>query len=356
MKIFLLLLFATLLPTMTMALEYRGESTIYQDTVWQGEVLVDGILTIADGATLEIRPGTRVRFARRDTNADGIGESEIFAQGHLIAKGTLLQPIVFTSAEIHPRRADWGALNMMSDEGGNLLEHCVVEYAYRGFHAHFSSAQLRHSLFRSNQRAAQFQESDVVIDNCIFENNFNGLQFRDSRVQMSNSRVSGNHWGVRAVFVELQMMNNRIENNLTNGISLRDSSARLVANLIQSNRRGLYLQRCQADVSRNRISANREHGIYLEESQAQVQENQILDSGRSGIKIFNLTGRIENNHISGSGEFTFFNAGTADFSIGANWYGAADVLPQILDGQNRPGAGILTLAVPQASQPEGQLF
>jgi nitrous oxidase accessory protein NosD len=357
MKLFLFLLFATLQPTLTLALEYQGENTIYQDTVWQGEVLIDGILTIAGGATLEIRPGTRVRFTRRDTNGDGIGESEIFAQGRLVAKGTFLQPVIFTSAEIHPRRADWGALNMMmSEESGNLLENCVVEYAYRGFHAHFSSAQLRDSLFRYNQRAAQFQESDVEIDNCTFENNFNGLQFRDSRVQMKNSRVSGNHWGVRAVFVELQMTDNRIENNLTNGVSLRDSRARLVANLIQANRRGLYLQRCQAEVSHNQIYANLEHGIYLEESQAQVQENQILGSGRSGIKIFNLTGQIENNHISGSGEFTFFNAGTADFSIGSNWYGAANARPQILDGRHRPGAGILKLALPQASQPEGQLF
>jgi len=357
MKVLLLLLLTGLVPTLAVALEYRGEKTIYQDTVWQGEVLIDGILTIAAGATLEIRPGTRVSFTRRDTNNDGIGENEIFAQGQLIAKGTAARPIVFTSAEESPQAGDWGALNMMmSEEGGNLLENCVVEYAYRGFHAHFSSARLRDSLFRYNQRAAQFQESDVTIDRCIFEYNFNGLQFRDSHVRMNNSRVSANHWGVRAVYVELQMSGNRIENNLTNGISLRDSKAQLRGNYIRFNRRGLYLQRSQAEISLNQIEANHEHGIYLEESQAQIQENQILDSGRSGIKIFNLTGLIANNLILGSGEFTFFNAGTADFSIGSNWYGGAEVLPQILDGRNRAGAGILTVATPQAHPPEGQLF
>ena len=45
-------------------LVYQGEQTLYNDTVWSGDILVDGILTVATGATLEIRPGTQVRFTR----------------------------------------------------------------------------------------------------------------------------------------------------------------------------------------------------------------------------------------------------------------------------------------------------
>ena len=55
-------------------LVYRGEQTLWQDTVWDGEVLIDGILTVAPGVTLEIRPGSTVRFTRNDSNGDDIGE------------------------------------------------------------------------------------------------------------------------------------------------------------------------------------------------------------------------------------------------------------------------------------------
>ncbi|WP_026362297.1 right-handed parallel beta-helix repeat-containing protein [Geopsychrobacter electrodiphilus] len=356
MKIFLLLVLLAL-PSLATALEYHGENTLYVDTQWQGEVLIDGILTVATGATLEIRPGTHVRFVRRDTNGDGIGESELFAQGRFIARGTAAEPVVFTSAESNPAPGDWGALNMMmNEEGENLLEHCLVEYAYRGFHAHFSNAHLRASTFRHNQRGAQFQESTVTIEDCTFRDNFNGLQFRDSKVSLKNSSVVSNHWGVRAVFVTLLMSHCQIEGNLTNGVSLRDSSLTLSNNQITNNRRGIYLQRSSGTLRGNRIEDNREHGIYLEDSIADVQFNLISGNGRSGLKVLDSGGSVENNRIENNGEFAFFNAGTDDFSVGANWYGLRNATPSLVDGLSRPGAGRLLLAPSLSQQPEAGTF
>src|SRR5512134_1811014 len=146
MKLWVLLVCLCLPAVLAAAAEpriYHGEQTLWQDTVWDGEVLIDGILTVAPGVTLEIRPGSTVRFTRFDSNNDGIGEHELFCQGTLRALGNADHPIRFTSAESSPRRGDWGALNMMTSEADNLLEHCVVEYAYRGFHAHFAQATLR---------------------------------------------------------------------------------------------------------------------------------------------------------------------------------------------------------------------
>ena len=339
-----LLLLLLLLPLPAQALlHYQGETSLYQDTVWEGEVLIDGILTVAMGTTLEIRPGTVVRFTRFDSNFDQIGEHEIFIQGRLLARGTAELPILFTSAEQQPRRGDWGALNMMmSEDGQNLFEHCIVEYAYRGFHAHFSKGELRHSLFRFNQRGAQFQESDVVIEDCSFDENFNGLQFRDSTVVMRRSKVLNNQWGVRAVFVKLRLEDCQITGNRTNGVSLRDSEFSLHGNQIQDNRRGLYLQRSQGTATANRIIGNLEHGIYLEDSIAEISENQIVDNGRSGIKLQHAGGQIVNNAISGNHQFTFVTEGAGDQQVGANWY--ADKTVEILDQQLRPELGSIELA------------
>ena len=184
---------------------YRGEQTLFENTVWSGDIVVDGILTVAAGATLEIRPGTRVRFTRFDSNGDGVGEHELFSQGTILALGTAEQPILFTSAEAAPRPGDWGAINMMVSEAENRLEHCVVEYGYRGFHAHYSQARLLNNLFRNNMRGAQFQESQVFIDACRFLDNLNGVQFRDSRVILKNSLIAGGQWGLRCVYSEVEM-------------------------------------------------------------------------------------------------------------------------------------------------------
>lgn len=339
-----LLLILLLLPLPAEALlHYQGETSLYQDTVWEGEVLVDGILTVAMGATLEIRPGTRVRFTRFDSNADQIGEHEIFIQGRLIARGTAAAPIIFTSAEENPRPGDWGALNMMmSEERPNLLEHCLVEYGYRGFHAHFSAAELRHSQFRFNQRAAQFQESDVLIDDCLFAYNFNGLQFRDSTVKLLRSKIQHNNWGIRALYVNLQLEDSLISNNRINAVSLRDSEFVLLNSQLSNNRKGLYLQRSRGSVRGNRIDSNLEHGIYLEDSLVDLSHNLIADNGRAGIKVQNAGGEVVNNQIFANHQLTVVNDGEDDFTFGANWYGNQQL--SIIDRKLRPLVGRILIA------------
>lgn len=344
------LLLLLLFPSLARALEYHGETSLYEDTIWQGEVLIDGILTVASGTTLEIRPGTRVRFTRIDRNQDGIGENEIFIQGRLLARGTAEQPILFTSAEALPQPGDWGALNMMmSEEGENLFEHCLMEYAYRGFHAHFSQATLRHDLFRYNQRGAQFQESTVVVEDCRFENNFNGMQFRDSTVSLKGCRIADNNWGVRAVYVKLSMVGCQVLDNRTNGISLRDSELQLSDSRVSGNRRGVYLQRSQGEVRGNLVSENDEHGIYLEDSIADLLDNRLQGNGRSGLKLLHAGGQISGNMISGNHQFAIVNDGPEDYQLGSNRFG--DVPPQILDQRLRPELGRIHLQSAAANHP-----
>lgn len=345
-----LLLLFLLLPLPAQALlHYQGETSLYQDTVWEGEVLIDGILTVAMGVTLEIRPGTTVRFARYDSNADQIGEREIFLQGRLLARGTAAEPIVFTSAEKNPRMADWGAVNiMMSEIEPNIIEHCLFEYAYRGFHAHFSNAELRQSRFRYNQRGAQFQESDIVIEDCQFDNNFNGLQFRDSTVRLVRSKIMNNNWGVRALYVNLQMEDSLVLANRINGISLRDSEFALQGNRIAANRRGFYLQRSRGTARGNQIVGNLEHGIYLEDSLVDLTRNRIADNGRSGIKVQRAGGEVVDNQFAANHQQTFVNDGEADFTVAENWYAGS---PVILDHKLRPERGKIIMAPPLVVPP-----
>jgi len=319
---------------------YRGEQTLWQDTVWEGEILIDGVLTVAPEVVLEIRPGTRVSFTFMDSNADGVGEHEMFIQGRLRALGTEDKPVVFTSAESRPFSGAWGAINMMMSEEDNLLAHCVLQYGYRGYHAHFSRASLTDCVFRHNVRGLQFQESTVTMKRCRVIDNFNGMQFRDSEVMIDQSRISGSHWGLRGLYTDLRLTDCVIENNAINGVHLRDSTLLADANRIVGNRRGLYLQRSRAEVRSNLIAGNSEHGIFLEDSKLEGTHNRLVDNGRSGVRWINSEGLLRANDLSGNGTYAVINDGNTPLDARGNWWGTVDnslVGELVRDGSQRSG-------------------
>lgn len=333
---------------------YRGENALFEDTVWEGNILVDGILTIPPGVTLEIRPGTTVRFTHSDPHGVGIGEHEIFVQGRLKAVGTAEAPILFTSAESQGWPGAWGAINMMVSEEGNRLEHCIIEYAYRGFHAHFSRMEIRNATFRNNVRGMQFQESDVVISRSRVAENLNGMQFRDSQVLLEDTIVADNAWGVRCVYSEVELRRCRIERNLVNGVNLRDSTIVAAGNAFVGNRRGIYLQRSRGTVEGNTVLDSSEHGIFLEDSDCRVLGNDIHGNGRSGVRWVNSRGLLQGNNLSGNGAYAMVNDGTGPANARGNWWGTTDpqqIVLMVRDGRERTGKGEIDFAEPLAAPP-----
>ena len=345
MRRWLLLLLLCALPLSAQAepLVYRGETTLWSDTVWSGEVLIDGILTVAPGTTLEIRPGTTIRFTFFDSNNDGLGEHEIFIQGVLRALGSAAAPIRFTAAESSPQQPGaWGAINLMASEVASELSFCVIEYAYRGFHGHFAQARLQDDEFRRNVRGAQFQESEVSFVRCRFVDNFNGLQFRDSRVRLEDLFVSGNYWGLRGVHSRIVLAGGRVSGNLVNGINLRDCDAAISAVILDNNRKGLYLQQSRGEVRDSLFRGNSEHGIYLEVSDVSITGNRLLNNGRAGVKWVASQGTLQKNRFDGGSEYALVNDTAAPVIAQENWWGSSDVAAialAIRDSADRDGVG-----------------
>lgn len=338
----LFLLFILPLSARAETLVYRGESTLWQDTVWSGEVLIDGILTVAPGTTLEIRPGTTIRFTFFDSNNDGIGEHEIFIQGVLRALGSVRAPIRFTSNLISPQPGAWGAINLMASEAASEIAFAIIEYAYRGFHGHFALAGLRDAEFRYNIRGTQFQESEVSFVRCRFIDNFNGLQFRDSQVRFVDLIVSGNYWGIRGVHSRIDLVGGRVTGNLVNGINLRDCDTTISAVILDNNRKGLYLQQSRGEVRDSLFSGNSEHGIYLEESNVTIVGNRLLNNGRAGVKWVASQGTLQQNRFDGGSEYALVNDSAAPLVAPGNWWGSDDVAAialAIRDGADRDGVG-----------------
>jgi parallel beta-helix repeat protein len=353
----MLCLFAVLAPVSPVAAKatYVGEQTLWKDTTWEGEIVIDGVLTVAPGVTLSISPGTLVSFTFRDTDGDGIGENEMFIQGILKANGSAEAPIRFTAAD-EARAGVWGAINVMMSEEENVLAHCIVEYGYRGFHAHFASAVIRNSTFRHNLRGLQFQESTVSLKSSRIVDNRNGIQFRNSKVSLSDVDIFGSYWGLRGVYNELTMESSRIEGNLINGVNLRDSSLNIMASYITDNRKGLYLQRSKVTLVDSLLGDNSEHGLYLEDSEGVVSGNRISGNGRAGIRALGFSGEIVGNDLSGNGVYGLQNDGAGVVNAPSNWWGTAEmeqITTLIRDNLDRQGAGPVNANTPLNEEPAG---
>ena len=86
-------------PPVAAVSRYQGE-VLNVDTVWSGQVLIDGSVKVARDATLTIRPGTEVAFVRRDQDGDGLGDGTLIVEGRLLAAGTRAAPIVFLTVSL----------------------------------------------------------------------------------------------------------------------------------------------------------------------------------------------------------------------------------------------------------------
>ncbi|MGE5188768.1 MAG: right-handed parallel beta-helix repeat-containing protein [Gemmatimonadota bacterium] len=179
------------------ALPVRG---IRQDETWRGEVRVRGSVVVQKGATLTILAGTVVRFERIDVDGDGIGDSELYVEGELVAEGTPDSPIVFTSAEVDPAPRDWKYL-FINLSPRAVLVHCVSEYAFSGVQIHFSRASVSRCTFRRNVDGLRFSTAEGEFTRNVMTGNVYGVRYeeRGSKALLARNDITGNKVGIFCV-------------------------------------------------------------------------------------------------------------------------------------------------------------
>ena len=145
-------------------------------------------------------PGTKVLMVRNDVDGDGIGDSEILVEGEIVARGTVDAPIIFTSAEEKPRRADWKYLYLDFARKG-IIENVVSEYAYSGIQVHFCKATVENSVFRHNVDGVRFSTVNIVVRGNAIYNNRHGLRYeeRRSKALVTENDIRGNEIGIFVV-------------------------------------------------------------------------------------------------------------------------------------------------------------
>ncbi len=206
--------FAETGPVGRTALPVRG---LRSDETWRGEVRIRGSVVVPRDVTLTIEPGTTVRFEKIDADGDGIGDSELYVEGKLLAEGAPGRPIVFTSAEKNPSPKDWKYL-FVNLSRKTVLSRCVSEYAFSGVQIHFSRADISRCLFRRNVDGLRFSTAEGIFSRNRMTENVFGVRYeeRNSNAVLSRNDITGNKVGVFCVMEstgKVTVRGNRIHGN-----------------------------------------------------------------------------------------------------------------------------------------------
>jgi hypothetical protein len=242
-------------PAPTSAARRLADTFIDADRTLEGDVIVDGILRVAPGATLTLPPGTRLFFTFRDTDGDGVGENGLFLQGNLQAKGTADRPVGFYPAEGPATPGRWDSVNFMaSDRGENVLEHVEILGAYRGLHAHFSRLSGRDLRIARTFRGVQFQESDVTFADLRISSSSSAIRCRDSSVRIDGMRLSDTVSGGNFFRSDVGMRRTGTDRTGWYGLRFRESRVTLTGGTVSGALTGVSVQEGDVRVEGVRIA------------------------------------------------------------------------------------------------------
>jgi hypothetical protein len=170
------------------------------ETVWKGDVLIDGVVIVTETGTLTVSAGTTVRFVPRDDDSDGIGDSELRVEGKLMVQGSSDGPVLFTSAAAQPQAADWKYI-MVNHARGVSMTNTVIEYAYSAVQVHYTRGTFKSLTVRHNVDGFRFSTAPVSLAGSLLTDNENGIRFeeRGAGANIRKNRIVRNRVGVFAV-------------------------------------------------------------------------------------------------------------------------------------------------------------
>ena len=242
---------------------YIFGGTIYTDTEWSPyfqAYVVQGSLTIAQGAKLTINPGTVVKFQ--------YNSSRLTVNGILSAEGTADSPIIFTSLKddgyggdtnndgsgSSPAAQDWDGIYFMTGSGQSVMKHCVVRYG-----GYYGSERKEAGIYCDGASPA--------VTNCtVSHNNQSGIRLNNASPTISNNTISNQSYGIWCEGT---------------------SSPTISANTVNDNQTGIYGTNTSSPViTNNTFTSNTSSAVSLSGGTlSTIQNNTATGSPYSGLVI-----------------------------------------------------------------------
>jgi len=170
------------------------EGTITGDMSFDNNVMLNGSVSVAQGATLTFSPGITI-FAKNTT-------SRLMIYGALYAEANgNTDRIMFTSDELEPKAGDWDYIEFHQGSFG-VLKYVTIEYAGEGgnksLYLH-SSIELDHVTIRHGYIGIEILDSAMpLIQNCVITDmsSCGILSKTNKKIEISNNAIYNNGSGV----------------------------------------------------------------------------------------------------------------------------------------------------------------
>jgi hypothetical protein len=188
---------------------------LHGDLIWQGEVFIDGDVTLEEDVKLTILPGTQVRFMAAKGGASGLIEhphfpgNELIIKGQIHAVGTPSEPILFEAVDSSAKAGFWGAINLFESQEA-IFEYCIFRQADSAVHSWASQVYIEESIFENNLVGVRFNDSEILIEHNLLRNNQTGIRFHFGSPVICENEFVGNNVNL---FVTSHPRDYHIENN-----------------------------------------------------------------------------------------------------------------------------------------------
>ncbi|MDW7774485.1 MAG: NosD domain-containing protein [Desulfobulbaceae bacterium] len=180
-----------------LTLPVQGE-ILLQDTVWEGEVLVEEDILIPQGITLTVKPGARIMVSPAEstkTDPEYMSSlTEITVRGSLRVEGMPDSPAVF---RLHPaaEESDRTWAGIIIDGGTAVIRSCTVRDAETGIWLISGRADISGSTLASNRYGMVAQKKEIsvtVADSRITGNDYGLLALNGATVNRVNTGITEN--------------------------------------------------------------------------------------------------------------------------------------------------------------------
>lgn len=291
-----------------------ASQVLAEDTVWNGSIQVDGMVTVAPQATLTIMPGTVVRFA---------ADAGILVFGRIVARGTAAQPLLFTANYLDPAAADWYGIVLTGTAKKNIFEQVRLQGAETGLLVRFSSVELKQLRVEHAVTALKFADAIVDLSDGAFSGCFSGISAVKSEVDLERVTIDTCETGLTVTASSLTATGLTISASAQSAFIAEKSQLKIAKSLFSANRSGAMVIECGGSVTRSQFSSNVETAVVLSGSSLSFSAN-LVSGSKVGIQLVDTLPAVWGNSITGNSSYNILYSGDEHMYLGGNWLGSSN--------------------------------
>lgn len=344
---------------------------IYQNTTWTlagSPYIVTGSIVVFPGKTLTIEPGCEVRFtADYSFNTGNYQYLEI--RGSLIAIGTDVDRIKFTSSDTSDGFSNWLGINIKASQGGNVqldrfellnsFYGIYIDLAQPGVSYSFTNSKFKNNnyaiqlnadmnytncLFEKNNvgQASQIVYGSITANNCVFNENFCSFSW-SNYININNCFFSGNMNNIVGSPGTIQ--NSTFYNN---NIAIAESSSKQISNCVFDGNEVGIDDYGSSTITNSQFVNNL---VAIKMGDGTTVSSNLIENNVVGVQVrgTNPSGaQIVDNQLCYNTSYNLENLTDKNFQVNANCFCSSDstvIENSIYDGYDDITRGLVNYAI-----------